>query len=445
MNRSKPRRKRGVVLTSEGLAKFQEAKSEAEFEENSGNRYTLEALSNRTGLAIDTLMKVFHSKVKVDKQTLRCCFRTFNLDLKKSDYYYPEPEIEEIEESDPTKLSLKQKPEFPEGQVPLDSIFYVEQPWIESECCRAILQPGALLRIKAPRRMGKTSLMARVLHQATKLGYRTVPLSFQLAERGVFQDLDKFLQWFCASVGLGLQLPNRVGDYWDDLFGNKISCKMYFESYLLAQTEQPLVLGLDDVDRLFQYPELADEFFGLLRTWHEEAKNRDIWKRLRLVVLHSTEVYIPLSVNKSPFNVGIPIEISPFTSEQVLDLARRHGLDWLEEQAEQLMVLVGGNAYLVRVALYHIWRQEVTLEQLLHKSFTSAREIYGEHLRQQSLHLKQYPELVKAFEKVITTLKPVELDLVQAFKLQSMGLVHLQGNHATPSCQLYAQYFRNYA
>ncbi len=445
MNRPKPRRKRGVVLTSEGLAKFQEAKSEAEFEENSGNRYTLEALSNRTGLAIDTLMKVFHSKVKVDKQTLRCCFRTFNLDLQKSDYYYPEPEIDEVEELDPKKLLLKQKPEFPEGQVPLDSIFYVEQPWIESECYRAILQPGALLRIKAPRRMGKTSLMARVLHQATKLGYRSVPLSFQLAERGVFQDLDKFLQWFCASVGLGLQLPNRVEEYWDDLFGNKISCKMYFESYLLAQTEQPLVLGLDDVDRLFQYPELADEFFGLLRTWHEEAKNRDIWKRLRLVVLHSTEVYIPLSVNKSPFNVGIPIEISPFTSEQVLDLARRHGLDWLEQQAEQLMVLLGGNAYLVRVALYHIWRQEVTLEQLLHKSFTSAREIYGEHLRQQSLHLKQYPELVKAFEKVITISKPVELDLVQAFKLQSMGLVHLQGNHATASCQLYAHYFRNYA
>ncbi|NET59644.1 MAG: serine/threonine protein kinase [Symploca sp. SIO2E6] len=440
MNRPKNRRKRGVVLTSEGLAKFQEAKSNAEFAENSGNRYTLEDLSHRTGLAIDTLMKVFHSKVKVDKQTLHCCFRTFALVLKERDYYYPE----DIEESDPTQTASNQKPEFPEGQVPLDSIFYVEQPVIESECYKAIVQPGALVRIKAPRRMGKTSLMVRILHQAAELNYRTVPLSLQLAERVVLQDLDRFLQWFCASVGLGLQLPNRVENYWDDLFGSKISCKIYFERYLLAQTEQPLVLGLDDVDRLFQYPELADEFFGLLRTWHEEAKNRDIWKRLRLIVVHSTEVYIPLSVNKSPFNVGIPIEMPLFTSEQVQESARRHGLDWSEQQVQQLMALVGGNPYLVQVTLYHIWRQEVTLEQLLHKPFDSTKTIYSEHLRQQSLHLKQYPELVKAFDKIITTSRPVELDLVQAFKLQSMGLVHLQGNQARPSCQLYVQYFRSW-
>jgi hypothetical protein len=38
---------------------------------------------------------------------------------------------------------------------------------------------------------------------------------------------------------------------------------MYFEQYLLAEIKAPLVLALDDVDRLFQYSELADEFFGL--------------------------------------------------------------------------------------------------------------------------------------------------------------------------------------
>ncbi|NEQ63949.1 MAG: serine/threonine protein kinase [Symploca sp. SIO1B1] len=437
MNEAKRKRRRGVVLTSEGLAKLQEAKSRVELEENLGKRYTLEELNHRTGLAIDTLMKIFRQD-KVDKQSLHCCFQAFNLVLEdNSDYCHPE----DIEESDPTPAPSNPEPEFPEGQVPLDSIFYVEQPEIESGY-NAIVQPGALLRIKAPRRMGKTSLMARILHQAAELNYRTVSLSLQLAEICALQNLDKFLQWFCASVGLGLGLPNRVEDHWDDLFGSKISCKMYFESYLLTQTEQPLVLGLDDVDRLFQYPELADEFFGLLRTWHEEAKNRDIWKRLRLVVAHSTEVYIPLSVNKSPFNVGIPIELPPFTNKQVQDLAKRHGLDWSEQQVQQLMALVGGNAYLVRVALYHICRQEVTLEQLLHQSFDCAKAIYKEHLRQQSLYLKQYPELVKAFDKVITTSKSVELDLVQAFKLQSMGLVNLQGNQARPSCQLYTQYFR---
>ncbi|MGK7872928.1 MAG: AAA-like domain-containing protein [Xenococcaceae cyanobacterium] len=440
MNRQKHRRRRGVILTSQGLEKLQEGKSEAEFQENSGNRYTLEALSERTGLAADTLMKVFACETGVDKQTLKCCFRAFNLVLEPSDYYQPKQKIEELEAKQTDEYP---EPELPEGQVSLDSAFYVERSPIEADCYKTILQPGALIRIKAPRQMGKTSLIARILAQAAKQGYRTVLLSFRLADRGIFQDLDKFLQWFCANVGLGVQLPNRLTDYWDDLFGSKISCKMYFEQYLLTEIGHTLVLGLDDVDRLFQYPDLADDFFGLLRAWHEEAKNRDIWKRFRLVVVHSTEVHIPLNVNQSPFNVGLPIELPEFTREQVQDLTRLHGLDWSAEEAEQLMALVGGHPYLVRLALYHIWRQDVTLEQLLQISPTSAG-IYSNHLQRQLWHLQQAPELAAVFGQVVMTSAPVELDLVQGFELQSMGLVHLQGDRVTPSCELYAQYFRSY-
>jgi len=110
------------------------------------------------------------------------------------------------------------------------------------------------------------------------------------------------------------------------------------------------------VDRVFQYPTIADDFLGLLRAWYEEAGYGDseLWAKLRLVVVHSTEVYIPLNVNQSPFNVGLPIELSEFSAEQVADLARRHGLNWQINMVERLMNIVGGHPYLVRVALYHI-------------------------------------------------------------------------------------------
>jgi hypothetical protein len=49
------------------------------------------------------------------------------------------------------------------GEVPLDSPFYVERPPIERLCYETIVQPGALIRIKAPKQMGKTSLMLRIL------------------------------------------------------------------------------------------------------------------------------------------------------------------------------------------------------------------------------------------------------------------------------------------
>jgi hypothetical protein len=40
-------------------------------------------------------------------------------------------------------------------------------------------------------------------------------IHFQLANRENFQDWDKFLRWFCANVGLGLQLGNQIAEYWE--------------------------------------------------------------------------------------------------------------------------------------------------------------------------------------------------------------------------------------
>lgn len=332
-------------------------------------------------------------------------------------------------------------PELPEGQVDLASNFYVERPPIESRCYEMILQPGALIRVKAPRQMGKTSLMARIVQYAGDRGCRTVTLSFHLAEKAIFKDLEQFLRWFCAYVGLELQLPNKLDDYWDDIFGSKVNCKAYFEKYLLPELDRPLVLGLDEVDRVFLHPEIADDFFGLLRAWHEESKKRDIWKKLRLVVVHSTEVYIPLDINQSPFNVGLPIELPEFYSEQVQELARRYGLNWEITSVKQLMEMMGGHPFLVRVALYHIARKDTTLRELLATAPTESG-LYADHLRRHLWNLQQHPELAIAMREVVSSSHSVKLEAILAFKLHSMGLVNLQGNEVKPRCNLYRLYFR---
>ncbi|HEY9295183.1 MAG TPA: AAA-like domain-containing protein, partial [Phormidium sp.] len=328
---------------------------------------------------------------------------------------------------------LPQVPELPEGQVELASIFYVERPPIESRCYETILQPGALIRIKAPRQMGKTSLLARILHYAASSGFNTVPLSFQLADGKAFSDLDKFLRWFAASIARRLRLANRLDDYWDEIFGSKDNCTTYFEEYVLQNIDSPLVLGLDEVDCVFQYPEIATDFFGLLRAWHEDAKNRDIWKKLRLVVVHSTEVYIPISINQSPFNVGLPIELPEFDREQVQDLAKRYELQWEEAEVTKLMAMIGGHPYLIRLALYQIQRGDFSLEELLTTAPTEAG-LYADHLRRHLWNLQQHPELAAGIKQVMNATSPVRLEALSAFKLHSMGLVYLQGNECTPRC-----------
>jgi hypothetical protein len=434
------RRRRGVILTTQGLQKLQSVIAAAEYHDHIS--YTLEALSSYTGLDPDTLSKVFACETGVDRRTLCRCFKAFNLGLESNDYSQPDASpIAAAQHAQPAPLTTELDLELPEGQVRLSSPFYVERPPIESRCYQSITKLGALLLIKAPQQMGKTSLMSRILEYAVSQGYRAVSVNMQLVDSKMLQNLEQFLRWFCGYVGRSLNLPNQLDAYWDGFFGSKISCMDYFENYLLPHLNHPLVLGLDDIDHLFQYSEVVDDFLSLLRAVHEAAKHRQVWQKLRLILVHSTDVYIPLNIHQSPFNVGQRIELPEFLPEQVHDLAQRHGFDWEAAQVQQLMDMVGGHPYLVRVALYHLAQQETTLGQFLHLAPTEFGA-YSSHLRRLLLILQQQPTLANTFKAIVDVSSPVRVEPLSTFKLYSMGLIRVAENVLTPRCELYRQYFR---
>ncbi|MBD2165550.1 AAA-like domain-containing protein [Calothrix membranacea FACHB-236] len=339
---------------------------------------------------------------------------------------------------DPQEIS----PSYPSGSVPLNSPFYIQHSTIEAQAYAEITKPGALVRIKAPRERGKTSLMLRMLNYANSQGYRTVSLNLEQIDYTILSDLNRFLRWLCANVSHQLQLQPRLNDYWDDDIGSKVSCTLYFRNYLLEQLNSPVVLALDEVNKIFEHPQVAKDFFPMLRSWYEEAKRIPSWQKLRLIVVHSTEVYVPLQLNQSPFNVGLPIQLSKFSLEQVQQLAQRYGIDWNAQEAHQLMALIGGHPALVHLALYHLSCGDVSMAQLLQFAPTSTG-IYSHHLQHHWAVLEQQPELAAALYTVMNAAEPVQIEPILGYKLSSMGLIELYGNKVTLSCQLYRQYFEN--
>ncbi|MBD2167013.1 AAA-like domain-containing protein [Calothrix membranacea FACHB-236] len=328
--------------------------------------------------------------------------------------------------------------ELPKGYVPLNSAFYIERIPNERRCYEEIINAGSLIQIKAPRQMGKTSVMVRVLAHAVTLGYQTVSLNFLQADKKILTDLNKLLRWVCANITHKLKLKNKLDDYWDEDLGSKANCTLYLQEYLLPQIENPLVLALDEVNEIFEYPEIAQDFLCLLRSWHEDAKDSEIWQKLRLIVSNSTQFYIPLSI--APFQVGFSVQLRSFNWEQVQDLAQRHQLNISIGNLAELMWLVAGHPYLLRVAFYHLAHQDLTWEQLI-QTAASNTGIYSEYLHQHLWYLQQHPDLAAAFEQVLKAKAPIELEPVQAFKLHSMGLVNMLNNQVMISCDLYQRYF----
>lgn len=333
-------------------------------------------------------------------------------------------------------------PSYPNGSVPLGSPFYLERASLEEEVYQEIRKPGALVRIKAPREMGKTSMLLRILDYAKRQSYRTVSLNLEQVDQAILSDLNQFLRWLCANTARQLQLKPNLDEYWDEDLGSKISCTSYIENYLLGSIATPLVLALDEVNQIFEHPQVSKDFLPLLRSWYEEAKTLPIWQKLRLIVVHSTEIYVPLQLNQSPFNVGLPVQLNTFSKKEVQQLAQRYGLDWEQEgeEARQLMDMVGGHPALVQIALYHLGRGNLTLAQLL-KTAPTSTAIYSHHLQRHLIVLKGQPELATALNTVMSAIEPVQLESILAYKLISLGLIKQSESRAIPSCELYRQYF----
>jgi AAA-like domain len=428
------RRKRGVILSSRGWQRLQTAEQRLAEQNNAGKPYTLEQLGELTDLSPNTITKVRRKQLAVDRQTLELYFSAFSLSLNTNDYISLDPDTA-------AQVQIRRPLQ---GQLAIDSPFYVDRPPIEQLVYEEIIQPGAVVRIKAPQHFGKTSLTIRSLTAARDKDFQTAILSLQLADTAVLQSLDRFLRWFCAVVSQNLNLPNPIEDYWNEAFGSSYSCTHYFESYLLPSLNAPFVLALDNVDLLFNTPDLANDFFGMLRAWHEKSRyssnGSNIWQQFRLIVSYSTEVCLPLELNQSLFDVGLAIELPPLNLEQVTDLAQRYGIEAPDQYATQVLDLVGGLPYLTHLAFYHFATKELPLAQFSQQAI-AADSIFASHLRQQLAKLQFYPGLLAVLEQVIQSATTVDLNPLYVFKLRGMGLIRCMNLQATLSCTLYQQYF----
>ncbi len=160
MQRQKTKRYRGVILTVQGWNNLQAAKTQAEFNENAGDRFTLEELSERTGLSLNTISKVLGRSDPVDKQSLQWAFRAFGLELSKNDYARPDDVIEEVE-----AIVQADQPQSDWGSAIDTATFFGRREelvrlkqWVLEEQCRLVL----LLGIGG---IGKSTLAAKLVQQ----------------------------------------------------------------------------------------------------------------------------------------------------------------------------------------------------------------------------------------------------------------------------------------
>jgi hypothetical protein len=320
------------------------------------------------------------------------------------------------------------------------STFYVERSG-DRIALEAIERQGVTITIKAPRQMGKSSLLMRIMDTAMKKGKHVAFLDFQLFDQATLADADTFFRQFCLWLTDELEMEDDIDQYWQQPLGNSQRCTRYVSRHLLKALDAPVLFAMDEVDSIFD-TDFRSDFFGMLRSWHNSRRAGSIWKQFDLALVTSTEPYQLIeNLNQSPFNVGEIIELPDFTPEQVADLNQRHGAPLGPAEEEQLMALLGGHPYLIRRALYMVAKQRLTLDELFSKA-TDDNGPFGDHLRHHSFRLHGQPELIAGLRQVIH--QNTCPDERVFFRLRGAGLVRRPagGGAVLPRCQLYANYFR---
>ena len=91
--------------------------------------------------------------------------------------------------------------------------FYINRPPIEENCVQEIGQAGALLRIKASEKMGKSSLIEKIFEEGSKKNYAQVKIDLQQLEAASLSDYEAFLRWLCKRITRRLKLESCLEDY----------------------------------------------------------------------------------------------------------------------------------------------------------------------------------------------------------------------------------------
>src|SRR5207245_5802987 len=235
-------------------------------------------------------------------------------------------EITESLHNPPKAITRRIKLETVGGAVPLDSQFYIVRP-TDEDFYEAIERKDSIILIKGARQMGKTSLMARGVQEARKAGVKIILTDFQKLNASHLESVERLFVALAESIAEQLNIDVNPADVWNPRRGPSMNFARFLKRDVLNKLPNPLIWGMDEVDRLFSC-NFGSEVFGLFCSWHNERSldPGGPWARLTLAIAYATEAHLFIrDVNQSPFNVGTRLTLEDFTFEQVADLNRRHG------------------------------------------------------------------------------------------------------------------------
>jgi hypothetical protein len=329
---------------------------------------------------------------------------------------------------------------IPTGKLSSDSPLYIERNH-DHLVRQLVIHEGSTIIIEGARQMGKSSLLARAVAHARLQQCTIVDFNFQALDEQCLESLQTLLRYLADAIYERLQVVASPDETWKGPLGAKDKLTSFICNHVLQGACMPVVVVMDEVDRVFGRP-YQDDFFGLLRFWHDQRASDPLLGKLNLVLAYSTDPRQAIKdPNQSPFNVGTKIQLADFTPDEVWELNRRYERPLKrKDQLQSLVDVIGGHPYLAQQALYALAAHRHTLPSLLNVDNTDVGP-FADHLHHYWHLFESEPTLRQGIRQVITNGNCSNYAIFS--RLRSLGLIAgISHNDAKPRCRLYAMYFQ---
>ena len=236
------------------------------------------------------------------------------------------------------------------GSLPPESQTYVRRQ-ADDNLLQALLD-GEFCYVFNSRQMGKSSLRVQVMAQLRQAGVQCGGLD--LTAIGTQQVTVE--QWYAAIAAIlskQFQLKTNLRQWWREHLDLPPAARLssFIEDVLLAETQAPLVILIDEIDSILALKFATDDFFALIRNIYNQRADCPACRRLSFALFGvTTPGELIADKTRTPFNIGRGIYLDGFQAQEASPLAA--GLmgiiPYPQQVLERILHWTGGQPFLMQ-------------------------------------------------------------------------------------------------